>query len=98
MSDIAGKMDKACLMILSMGIDMKDTVRDAFQHIRNKQKNFTCASFLDIKKQLFPDKCRLGRGDRIGENLFRPIFPDADRQVDGFFRNCFTLHGNIGGI
>jgi hypothetical protein len=33
----AGKMDKACL-ILSMGMDIEDTVRDAFQAIGNNTK------------------------------------------------------------
>ena len=81
MGNRVGKVDKTRL-ILSMRIDMEDTVRNPFQSVGNKQKNFACASFLDIKKQLFPDKRRFYRSDCVGKD---------------FFRNRFTLNGSIDG-
>lgn len=51
----SGKVHKACL-VLGVWINAKNTIGDALQAIRNKQKNFFCTTFFQVKKQLFPMK------------------------------------------
>lgn len=93
----SGKVHKACL-VLDVWINAKNTVVHALQAIRNKQKNFFCTTFFQVKKQLFSDKGRLDWRDGAREYFFWAVLLNADSQVARLFRYGFKLEGNIGRI
>jgi hypothetical protein len=78
--------------------DLKDTNGNTFQAIGNKQKHLLDAELFQVLEDFFLNECQFGRDNRISKDFFRPVLPDADRNIEGIFGHGVMLEENVGRI